>query len=167
MADEVQHLLDVDVLLDELALRDIAGESIKQKQVLTGPKAFGGTLGLQPVQKDADRQVVGSEFAANTVIADDPPLFRLRIELAEDHTAGQMEETGDAGENLPLRSLASPGNSKDQRSRVGVRLVRHRHPSSSALCAKRTSRCFKVERGSGEGNRRSLQLVRIRGRHLA
>ena len=52
----------------------------------------------QSGQISAHDKLIGSKLAPRTVVANDLPFFRLRIEFAKNHAARQMKEPRDIGD---------------------------------------------------------------------
>lgn len=113
-AGEVEDVEDVDERFHEAGLFDVAGNAIEHEEIDIGLDEVHFGAGVDICLPELDGEFVGDEFAAAGVFDEFLAEWGTGIEGAEDFTADEMDEAGDAAEDGSLGAFAAAGGSEDQ-----------------------------------------------------
>ena len=111
-ATEVEDVDDVDVLLHDLGLLDIARDAVEDEEVDVGLEEVALGFTVDVGFPELDGEFVGDEFAAAGVVHELLAKDCAGIEGTKDFAAGTMNEARDAPEDGALGAFAAAGCSK-------------------------------------------------------
>jgi hypothetical protein len=113
-AGEVEDFADIEVVLQELGLVEIAREAVEDEVVDFRFEAAEGGHVVDVMLPEVQDDFIGDELATAGVFHEGFAYFGAEVDGAEDFTAGDVEEAGDGSEDAALCAFAGTGGSDEE-----------------------------------------------------
>ena len=109
LAEKIQYTDDIELVVEELSLSGIAGDSVEQQCVGLGIEDSIADTVLDVVMPEFDGGLVGDKLPLAGVVEEGLAKWVLYLQIAEEITAGDVQIGGDATKDFPLCALAGTG----------------------------------------------------------